>query len=86
MTSVPLEELRHHLDDYLKRSRSGEHILITDQGREIAELTPAGSSRLAIAALRDAGKVAWSGGKPKGLRDLEVKGEPVSETVLEDRR
>lgn len=86
MTTVPLKELQHHLDEYVNRSRSGERILITDQGREIAELTPVTNSRKAMAALRKAGKVTWSGGKPKGLRDLEVRGEPVSETVLEDRR
>lgn len=83
MTSIPVEELRARLGDYLK---SGRHIVITDQGREIAELTPVGSSRKAMAALRDAGKVIWSGGKPKGLHDLEVRGKLVSETVLEDRR
>ena len=86
MTSVPLEELHDHLDEYVTRSRRGERILITDQGHEIAELTPVGASRKTMAALRDAGKVSWSGGKPKGLLDVEIKGTPVSETVLEDRR
>jgi hypothetical protein len=32
------------------------------------------------------GKVSWSGGKPKGLRGVMVRGEPVSETVIRDRR
>jgi len=44
------------------------------------------SARRTLAALREEGRVTWSGGKPKGLRDVEVRGEPVSTTILENRR
>jgi antitoxin (DNA-binding transcriptional repressor) of toxin-antitoxin stability system len=86
MTTVPLEEHPQRLDEVVNRSRNGEHILITSQGSGIVELSPVGSAGNAIGALRKAGKVAWSGGKPQGLRDVEIQGKPVSETVLEDRR
>ena len=86
MTTVPVEELPDRLDELVKKSRGGEHILITEAGRGVAELTPVNDPRKAMAALRRAGTVSWSGGKPQGLRDVEVKGADVSETILEDRR
>jgi hypothetical protein len=42
--------------------------------------------REAMLALRDAGKVSWSGGKPAGLRGVKARGKPIAETVIEDRR
>ena len=42
--------------------------------------------RLALVDLRE-GRAAWSGGKPRGAaRRIRVRGKPLSETVLEDRR
>lgn len=32
------------------------------------------------------GLIDWQGGKPKGLRGVVVRGEPVSETIIRDRR
>jgi hypothetical protein len=34
----------------------------------------------------DSGKAKWSGGKPKGITGLKIKGTPLAETVLEERR
>jgi hypothetical protein len=42
--------------------------------------------RQALAKLVSEGVVAWQGGKPKGLRGVAVRGEPVSETIVRDRR
>ena len=86
MQTVGLKELKSHLSEYVGRSRDGERIVITDRGREIAELAPLSASREAMIALREAGRVTWSGSKPKGLRGLEVRGEAVAATVIKDRR
>ncbi len=86
MQTVGLRELKIHLSEYVGKSRDGERIVITDRGREIAELAPLSASRKAMIALREAGKVTWSGGKPKGLRGLAVRGQPIAQTVTEDRR
>jgi hypothetical protein len=40
----------------------------------------------AVAKLVEEGLVEWQGGKPKGLRGITVRGEPVSETIIRDRR
>ena len=86
MVVVGLKHLKTHLSEYVRRSEGGERIVITDRGREVAELTPLSDARKAMAKLRDEGTVEWGGGKPSGVRGLEVRGEPVSKTVLDDRR
>ena len=86
MKKIGLRQFKAHLSEYVNRCRDGEHIIITDRGREVAELVPLSNARRAMNALREAGRVKWNGGKPKGLRGIAVRGKPVSETVLEDRR
>ncbi len=86
MKTVGLRQLKARLSEYVSRSRDGEHIVITDRGREVAELVPLSDARQAMNALREAGRVKWNGGKPKGLRGHSARGEPISETVIEARR
>ncbi len=86
MKIIGLRQLKAHLSEYVNRCRDGEHIIITDRGREIAELVPLSDARRTMNKLREAGRIKWNGGKPKGLRGIRVRGKPVSETVLEDRR
>ncbi len=86
MKTIGLKELKAHLSEYVNRCRDGEHIIITDRGREVAELVPLSPARRTMNRLREAGRVKWNGGKPRGLRGVKVRGKPISETVLEDRR
>ncbi len=86
MKTIGLKELKARLSEYVNRCRDGEHIIITDRGREVAELVPLSPARRTMNKLREAGRAKWNGGKPKGLRGVKVRGKPISETVLEDRR
>ncbi len=86
METIGLRQLKAHLSEYVNRCRKGERIVITDRGREVAELVPLSDARKTMNKLREAGRVKWNGGKPKGLRGIKVRGKPVSETMLEDRR
>ncbi len=86
MEAVGLEQLKSHLSEYVARARDGEPIIITDRGREVAVLESLSPSRRAMLALRSAGKVSWNGGKPSGLRGYAIRGEPLAQTVLEQRR
>jgi len=86
METIGIKKLEARLSEYVNRSREGERIVITDCGREVAELTPLSASRKAMMALREQGKVVWSGGKPCGLHGRSAHGEPVAQTVLDDRR
>ncbi len=85
METVGIKELRSNLSQYLKRVREGEHVIVTDRGTEIAELSPLSPSRKVMLDLASAGKVVWSGGKPAGLRGVSIAGKALAESVLEDR-
>ncbi len=85
MENVGLRELKTHLSQYVAKARAGKKIVITDRGKEVAELTPLSPERKAAMKLAKHGKLKWSGGKPWGLSGVSVRGKPVSETVLEDR-
>lgn len=86
MVSVEIKELESRLSEYVARACDGERVLITDRGREVAELHPVSAARKTVQRLAKAGKVEWSGGKPEGLKGVRAHGEPVAGTVLEDRQ
>lgn len=73
MTSVSVREARARLAALLDSVAKGEEVVILRRGEEVARLVPAIKSprRLpALAAFR---------------REIEVKGEPVSKTVVRER-
>jgi antitoxin (DNA-binding transcriptional repressor) of toxin-antitoxin stability system len=44
MKTVGVRELKNRLSEYLREVRRGEHVLVTDRGEVIAELSPRGQS------------------------------------------
>ncbi|MBI3983100.1 MAG: type II toxin-antitoxin system prevent-host-death family antitoxin [Gemmatimonadetes bacterium] len=42
MRAVGVRELKNRLSEYLRVVRGGEHVLVTDRGRVIAEIRPPG--------------------------------------------
>ncbi len=90
MASVGIRELKAHLSRYLARVKHGERITVSERGRPIASIAPAGETepeRRAVELLRR-GVVRWSGGKPRGLRKrVRLGGGPsLAETILSGRR
>jgi len=45
MKTVGVRELKNRLSEYLRQVRSGEHLLVTDRGEVVAELSPPGEGR-----------------------------------------
>ena len=90
MDTVGIRELKAHLSRHLRRVRSGARLLVTERGRVIASIDPAGTSHgLEWArALVTAGRAQWGGGKPEGCRHPvpTTSGRTVSAVVLEERR
>jgi antitoxin (DNA-binding transcriptional repressor) of toxin-antitoxin stability system len=86
MTSVAIKDLAEKLGEYVGRAREGERFMVLDGGEPVAELAPLSAERVALLKAAAEGKLSWSGGKPEGLRGVVVRGEPVSETVIRDRR
>jgi prevent-host-death family protein len=50
MAAIPQRQLRNDISDVLRRAESGERIVITVSGREVAELGPVPTARFVDAA------------------------------------
>ena len=89
MTTVGIRELKNNLSHYLRDVKRGRPITITERGRSVAILMPIVSHPDAQIAteLSRKGIGLWKGGKPKGAsRQVVVKGKPVSQIIIEERR
>lgn len=51
MTTVTIRELRNHGGDVVDRVLAGEHLVVTRDGRPVAELRPVGRQALDAAEL-----------------------------------
>jgi prevent-host-death family protein len=86
MTSVGIRELKARLSSYIEIARGGEEVVVTARGREVAILVPVTKERMALKRLSESGEARMPKGKPKGARGVKVKGKPLADTVLENRR
>ena len=89
MATVGVRELKNRLSRYLRDVKRGRPITVTERGRSVAILIPADNHPDAQIAreLSRKGIGSWKGGKPKGAsRPVVIKGKPVSQIVLEERR
>ena len=67
-------------------SRHLHSLIMTRKDEPVAELDSLSTERQALAKLVSEGVVEWQGGKPRGLRGVVVRGEPVSETIVRERQ
>lgn len=97
MESAGIAELKARLSEYLSRVKAGEEVLVTDRGRPVARLVPAGVSgesndemeKARLEALEREGLIRrGSGGLPKSFFDRERPADPeglLRKAVLEER-
>jgi prevent-host-death family protein len=78
--------MKAKLSSYVDKVRRGEQVVITDHGEEVALVAPISKERRVIKSLVESGRAQWSGGRPKGLAGVTVRGKPLSETILEERQ
>jgi len=86
MAKVSVKELRAELDEYVERALGGEPVIVTEEGEPVAELVRLSPTKRKLLQMAEAGEVSWNGGKPKGLRGIVLRGEPLSDTVIKARR
>lgn len=93
MGTVGVKELKNRLTQYLRRTKQGEEVVVTERGRPIALIQPIKSptyiiSREArLASLAAQGLITLPTRKPlKRVRLVKVSGIPISKTIVEDRR
>lgn len=85
VTTVGVRELKSKLSEYLERAKRGEQIIVTEHGKKVAMLSPLPSEQVLLDELVGEGYARWNGSKPKGLRGVNLQGQPLSDTVLADR-
>ncbi|MBI5682801.1 MAG: type II toxin-antitoxin system prevent-host-death family antitoxin [Deltaproteobacteria bacterium] len=86
MISVGIKELKAKLSAYVDKVRRGERFVITEHGSEVAMVIPISREWIAVKSLAVKNKAKWSGKKPEGIKGISIKGKPLSETILEERR
>lgn len=93
--AVGIRELKTHLSRYVREVKNGDEILVSERGRIIARLVPAGShSEKArfqdlLLKLSAEGQIILPRIHKKAERPAKrkrVHGTPFSDAVLEDRR
>jgi len=83
-----IRELKSRLSHYLRLTKAGESVVITERGIAIGRIVPVGK-RLdeRLAAMQAAGQVQWSGRKLAPRKPVaRVRGKrTVAELLVEDR-
>ena len=86
---VSIRELKSRLSHYLRLTRSGETVVITDRGVPVGRLVPIEQTlEHRMEALRGAGVLRWSGRRlaPRAPAVRIVKGgKTVADLLIEDR-
>ena len=85
MMSVGIKELKAKLSSYVDMVQKGDEIVVTERGKEVAIVIPFSPERRLVSKLMKSGKATWSGGKPKGMTGIHVRGASISDTILEER-
>lgn len=89
--SVSVRELKSRLSHFLRLTKSGESLVITDRGTPIGRIVPIvpTGKRLdeRLAAMQQAGQMHWSGRKLSATKPVaKVRGKrSVAELLVEDR-
>ena len=93
MSTVGIKDLKNRLTHYLRRTKQGEEVIITERGKPIAMIQPiqavaqAVSLDARLAQLAARGLLTLPTRKPlKRMSLARVTGPPTSKTILEDRR
>jgi prevent-host-death family protein len=88
-TVAGVRDLKNRLSHYLREVKKGRSIMISERGKIVATIVPV-EERPRVEKLKKlarGGLGTWSGGKPKGAsRPVVIKGKPVGDIVLEERR
>jgi prevent-host-death family protein len=82
---VGIRELRNHLSRYLDRVRDGDEVVVTDRGRAIARVVPAGGERVLDRLIAEGIVTPARQPKRPAPRPINTKGT-VSDLVADQRR
>ena len=87
-TQVSIRELKSRLSHYLRLTKAGESVVITERGKPIGRIVPIGKPLDGrLAAMTESGLAEWSGQRLKSAAPVaRVRGtQTVADLVVEDR-
>ncbi len=93
MGTVGVRELKNHLTKFLRLTKLGEEVVVTERGKRIAVLQPIQTWKEPASREAKLARMAAKGlivlprlGFLKKIRQMKVSGVPLSKSILEDRR
>jgi prevent-host-death family protein len=93
MSTVGVKQLKNRLTQYLRHTKQGEEVIVTERGTPIALIQPiknvdkTASLEAKLARVAARGAVALPTQKPlKRVRLVRVSGKPISREIVEQRR
>lgn len=94
MHAIGVRDLKNRLTRYLALIKEGERVVVTDRGKPVAVLGPIEgqdgrklSKAQRAAALARRGLITLPHGTPDlRTRPIAIRGEPISRTLIRDRR
>jgi prevent-host-death family protein len=87
--TVGVRELKARLSEYLRQVKQGRTLIITEHGKPVGRLVPAGQSLdERLKAMVDAGLAEWNGKPLPPARPVAKLrgGKLISDMIIEDRR
>jgi len=85
--AIPLHRFRARISDAMRRVQRGETIIVTKNGKPVAEVrAAAGAGRDLAAALRSGGLPPPAGPLPRPRRFIRTKRNVVKDLLLERQR
>ncbi len=85
---VGVRELKARLSEYLRRVKTGETLIITEHGKTVGRIVPAGQPlALRLESMLESGSLVWSGKRTRPMAPVaRVRGKrTVSDLLIENR-
>jgi prevent-host-death family protein len=93
MKTVGSREFKNRIAEYMRAVGRGQTLLVTKRGRAIAKVSPPDEAAPSEASVTDVlrkleaeGSIRLGTRPLRKFRPVKVKGKPVSQTIIEDRR
>jgi len=93
MSTVGIKELKNRLTEFLRRTKQGDEVVVTERGKPIAVIQSIASAERLQSLEAKLARMAAQGflSLPtkklrKKVRLIRVSGEPVSQTIISERR
>lgn len=92
MEKVGSREFKNRMGRYIRAVRNGNALVLTNRGNPLVKIVPLDDTAAEpsvmekLKQLEAAGKIRLGSGRFKKCRPVKIKGKPISQTIIEDRR